>query len=106
MGRDSYLTCTDCRVTYYLGYGSSSTWLFADTVEEYDALPEDWKYLCKNEALRLALSKHEGHKFIVWSHDWCSTGNGQLVNDYTDEILATDYSEYTFVDLEKELCPF
>jgi len=94
MGRDANLACKTCRVNVKLGYGSYSTWIHADTLEEYDKAPDTFKHRYKNITLRKALVEHEGHDYVIWSHDWCSVVRGNLEDDVSQEILIENYESY------------
>jgi hypothetical protein len=101
MGRSAYFTCADCRITYHLGYGSYSTWLDhkADSLQEYDALPDEHKHLLKNKNYRKCLEEHEDHNFVAWSTDWCSISNGNLVSDHDGKILVKDVNLFDEIGL-------
>ncbi len=85
MGRDSHICCNTCRVTFYLGYGSSRSWLDAVyTVKEYIALQEvSKKKLLKNQNILECLRYHETHDIEYWNYD------------YTDD----PHPEYTFINM-------
>ena len=101
MGRSSNFLCRTCKKNISLGYGSYTTWLDNDakTVAEYDALPDTNKDIQKNKNFRKTLAEHEDHDWTLWSEDFVSNINGNLVVYWTDEIIATDFDEYEHVVL-------
>jgi hypothetical protein len=103
MGRDSNFVCKKCEKTYYLGYGSYSTWADNDvkTVKEYDdAVVGECKNLSKNANFRKCLVEHESHDWFTYSSDWCSEMHGNLVLDYNNTIILKDFSLFEEVKLE------
>lgn len=86
MGRDGYAACHDCKVQYYLGYGSYGTWTIDTTPREFLedlTYPSHENLLPKNlNALRVMLV-HKGHKIEFFSSDW-----------------HEGYPEYTQLELE------
>lgn len=82
-----------------IGYGSYGTWIYAESVAEYDAAPEEYKNLQKNINLRQCLVEHDGHDFVIWSNDWASVFDGALVIDLTDEVSIPDFSQYKQINL-------
>ena len=78
MGCDYIFSCKDCKKSYYLGYGSYSTWIHATTEEEFEkgarGIEErrnlDPRRIWKNENLLKCIKEHSGHDVCQWSHDW------------------------------------
>lgn len=83
MGCGYTFTCVTCLTNYQLGYGSSLTWLTikAETLEQYDSLPEENKSLKKNQNYRACLSEHQGHRFLVWNEDWSFYRYPHIISD-------------------------
>src|SRR5438128_2552403 len=75
------IACLDCKILYYLGYGSYGTWIDADSVDEFDSKAkkvvgrdsdDPWTEhgkLRKNQNLRKVLVDHAGHRLIQWCDD-------------------------------------
>lgn len=119
MGVGYKFLCTDCREYATVGYGSYSTWIYANTIEEYDRIASPHRDLHKNKNLETLLRKHDGHKKFVLNMD-CAyernnkvyIENGSHYNPKPDELVAdiTDYKrfepdevqEYTKQDLSSE----
>ncbi len=101
MGRDSEAVCLDCKERHYLGYGSCLTWFDqAESIEDWDAQAKaepNAATLHKNQLFRRFLEKHDGHKFLTWSSDWCSVSNGRLLLDHDDSQLA-DLTGFSYTD--------
>ena len=109
MGRDGNFTCKDCKKTYYLGYGSYTTWLdLSDikTVKEYDELDSPNKDRQKNMNYRKCLEEHEGHDWITWSGDWCyNRDNVDLMAEggYSGDWLMCEGEKcFEHIDLEND----
>jgi len=116
MGRDVNFLCRTCKKNYYLGYGSCCSEAFdwapgKMTLAEFDAAcaayPE--RTSPKNPRFRKCLEAHEGHDWHLWSSDWmgrdkkrdvliCNAGWPAPENP---EPLATEYSAYEQIDLER-----
>jgi hypothetical protein len=99
VGRDANFSCKTCKKTYVLGYGSYGTFINADTIEEYQALPNDNKDLNKNKNLEWCLTVHHGHDFIQWSGDWAwvdAKGRLMVEGGYDDDkVLIEDFWSYS-----------
>ena len=91
MGCGASIACLDCKVYYYLGYGSYGSWIYAASVAEFDAKAkkvvgadsdEPWTKdgsLRLNQNLRTVLAEHEGHQLTQWIDDYeYGTENGTL----------------------------
>jgi hypothetical protein len=85
MGRDQSISCIDCKKTYYCGYGSYTSWVFAESISEFikEAGDEprafsDGELREKNMILLRVLVEHAGHNVKTWSSDWCFHRNGDL----------------------------
>ena len=115
MGCDYHVTCKDCRITYYCGYGSATTWVVSDSIEGFiDELHRpDKQYnpyykvrMWKNRNVLAALALHHGHNVKYWSSDWAFHDNeGNLVTDggyFGDRALVDNEKEFAQVNLEEE----
>ena len=78
MGVGYNFVCRDCKKYYVLGYGSYSSWIWANTLEEFDkGRPQD-RELQKNRNLRGCLKHHEGHDFDLLNMDYTYERDGKL----------------------------
>jgi len=105
MGRDSNMTCKTCKKNYYLGYNSYSGWIYASTLAEYDAKPDDLKKRRGNQNLRQVLEEHEGHEmFGPWSHDYMFNNRGvlEMNSGYHDDKVIEDYGDYEQINMHEE----
>lgn len=104
MGCAYHFSCVTCRKSYDLGYGSYSSWVIANTVDQYNqaVTPEKARHL-KNQNLLKCLTEHESHNFVIWSPDWTSEIDGSLYLSLIDyrgtEPMVTGYNLFEKIDL-------
>jgi hypothetical protein len=110
MGCSNTFACSTCRKSYYLGYGSYSTWLTPDTLAEYDRTIEEWDRklgeLAKNKRVRECLVEHDGHDHFYFNEDFAHRHGRVLcaeVGYMGGEclVLAYDFGVWEHVDLEE-----
>ena len=82
MGCGCSYVCLDCKQLYYVGYESYGSWIWADTLTEFDArarkvmgadTEDPWTTegnLRKNQNIRRVLAAHEGHRLQHWHDDY------------------------------------
>lgn len=81
MGCGCTYACLDCKKIYYVGYGLYGSWIYADTVAEFDARARrvvgaeenPWTEdggLRKNQNIRTVLLEHAGHQLSHWIDDY------------------------------------
>lgn len=109
MGRDAQAACRDCRIAYYLGYGSYSSWLDSlDTPEAFDAFDDSKgrpsKSFYGNVNWRRVLEEHRGHDLVRWSDDWAIYEGGNLHDPgpymSVGPVLVADYDSYRKINLD------
>ena len=125
MGSPRSFLCKDCQKDYYLGYGSSSSWMTEryicepeelkgpiETVAQYDAWPNvDEKTLAKNQAFRQCLAEHQGHDWLIYDDENLDLQNEDPsvlrmcyatgYEDVLNVLVEKDYDRYECVDLAK-----
>ena len=102
MGCSYHFVCKGCKIDFDLGYGSYSTWIRANSTEEYEAEKSDHKDLWKNMNLEKCLREHRGHDFVVLCWDWVYRSLGDL--GLVDEIIIYDFDKgYKHVDMFDEV---
>ena len=99
MGCDYHLSCVDCKVTQYLGYGSYSGWVISDSVDGFGGQleriathrVETGRAASGGQAMAMLLGQkrnlnalqflleHDNHDVVYWSNDWAWEKNGNLV---------------------------
>lgn len=105
MGRDGQIACKTCRINYYLGYGSYTTWIYATNLEEAQReleKDEGLAKLTKNQNLIKVLEEHQGHDLLLWSNDWCYETSEHLVYEGgwpNERVAIEDYDSYQQVNL-------
>lgn len=104
MGRSSTFYCKTCRTSYYVGYGSYTTWLDdCRSVAEYDAKAGEWGDRKKNVNVRAFLVEHEGHDFQSHSGDWAHVRDGNLYTETgpygADELAIAGVGDWTHIDM-------
>ena len=111
MGAGYDFACRTCRTSYYLGYGSFTTWMTYETVEEFDTPggphgSED-RQLLKNENIRHCLIELRGHDhlFLLWD---CLHHRGGVLYEEAgyyggeERALIDDWGSWKRVDLTEE----
>jgi len=94
MGTGYNLTCRDCKVSYYLGYGSYTNAIWADTLAEYEADPRASECrLDHNLNRRAVLVAHEGHGLTAWADDSTDDPSGIVEAGFREVDLETDDEE-------------
>lgn len=103
MGVGYNFICRDCKEYEHLGYGSYSSWIYADSLEEFDkrADKDEFKDRQKNLNLRACLEKHRGHDFEVRNMDYTYERGGKLMdenpspyNSSPDVVVAEGMGSY------------
>lgn len=113
MGRDSNISCVDCKKSYYLGHQGYSTWLDGcGTVEDFDRhLQRDPSRFMgnQNRAVRWVLAEHAGHNIKQWCGDYSREGKGghlyfnDTVNE--DELWIENHASFERFDLQRNPVP-
>lgn len=101
MGCSYNFVCKDCKKSYYLGYGSYSSWINVDSVVDYNKQPDTHKNLRKNINIETCLKEHSGHDYFLINGDIMYVKDNNLYYDlWVDMTLATEnYNEYEVIDL-------
>lgn len=109
MGVGYNFVCRDCKEYYTLGYGSYRTWIFAQTLKEFDerADKDEFKDWRKNQNLRWCLGKHQGHDYEVRNMDYTYEKDGKLMDEnpspYSsapDAVVIEDMNLYKRIDMD------
>ena len=107
MGCDKQFTCRTCLKSYYLGYGSYSTWLDSEikTFAEYEALDSSHKTLLKNQNFGRCVQEHESHDWLTWSYEYCAERNGHLylAAGWIEDLLIEGFGTFEYTNLDEEL---
>lgn len=107
MGCGYDFACHTCKKSYYLGYGSYSSWMTFETVEDFDkagtAHGRVTRQLRKNENIRECLIEHRGHSHSYVGWDWSSSRGGVLYSETgeygAEEPWIQDWGEWEKIDL-------
>mgnify|MGYP001563393240 CR=1 FL=1 len=106
MGCDRQFTCRTCLKSYYLGYGSYSTWLGSEikTFADFEAFDSPHKALRKNQNFGRCLQEHEGHEWKTWSWEYCSESNGNLYLAawYVEDLLIEGFGTFEYTNLDED----
>lgn len=96
MGCGIDFVCKTCRKSYYMGYGSYSTWIHE--AEAKDGLPSSDTRLTitKNRNFLKLANEHSGHDWTTANWDFHSVIKGRLEFDgaYDSTVLIPDYGDY------------
>ena len=113
MGCDYTFSCSDCKKSYYLGYGSYSTWIGALTLDKFeeDAIKIeqnrglDPRKLKKNMDLRQCIVRHNGHETALWSRDWAWPEGDDILMDgrMAPDVLVSGGAHFDLVDLDTDV---
>lgn len=105
MGCGYDFCCNTCKKSYYLGYGSYSTWCCVNTLEEFQ-LWHPRPPLRKNENIKTCLVEHQGHDFEYLLWDICWAKGGDLWADIgpygESKLYIPDWDQYEKIDLAKD----
>ncbi len=107
MGVGYNFVCLDCKKYYQLGYGSYGTWLYANSIADYEKLPPLYKDYGKNANLEKCLREHDGHDISVLNMDNTYERGDKLFDEnnspynYQPDTLITDLAGFERIDLTK-----
>jgi hypothetical protein len=130
MGSPRSFVCKTCRKDYYLGYGSSVSWMTEryihtpeslkgslETVAQFDVWPDkSEKFLAKNQNFRSCLAKHELHDWFVYNDENTDIINSDPtklmacyatgIEDFYETLVEVDWDKYEHInmaEIEQEL---